>query len=1437
MKIRNTFILFASTFLVSAFLGYKLSEQPVEAAIAAGYTYGDAATYYSGISNNLTGSSLLEALNSLNSKKRQSTVGYSNMPANYKYTDYDPAYSSLDENGVRYGEKLLSFYSGTSATYSGGGMNREHVWPNSRGGNKVEKDIHMPRPTVASENGSRGNSFYVEGKKSSTSGWDPAMESFGDETYRGDSARIIFYSAIADTALTLIDAENDNANNNTMGKLSDMIKWHLTYPVQEREMNRNEGAEYLQGNRNPFIDHPEYVCRIWGNTNDVTKSLCAKDPYAAKAPTSISLNKTSTTIKLEQTEQLIVSSVNPSDASKNVSWSSSNSNIVSVSNEGLITGVALGTATITATSTYASSVKATCTVTVEEPSPIALQDITVSPAKIETFVGKSAQIATILSPNYVYPKANISYSSSNSGVASVTQEGLVKGVAIGETSITVTATQGNNVITKSIPVTVDASAEPTYDLITSNSQLATGDTVVISTALGEHCNGVTGLNGTKDAAISENREEWLPYEVTSVSSGFKLYDPNAKQYIASPSSSSNEFKYGDEAGVCSVDSEGHLMCNGKYLCKNNSYVRFYGSISSSYTPLFVYSYSYGGGSVIPPTQVELSSIRLSGQTTETTIGKQYTFDGKVYAVYSDGTSKEVSGYTVSAVDTSNLGDVIVTVTYTENGVTKTATFTLKVKSAQPVTTGYELITSVDALAEGDKVVLATSLESTGEGVSGANSNNKDASASTDRSEWLPYKIEKDTSGFKLYDESAKQYIASPTGKEFKYSSTAGVFQVDSEGCLLGNEKFLCHNPDGYYRFYGSTTSGLDKYSKFHVYKLTESVEPGEVTLESIALSGQTTSFEVDDTFSFDGVVTATYSDGTTKEVTPTSVSTVDMSTAGTKNVTVSYTEDNITRIAIYSITVTAKAVVPVKIELSNYSTEIYVGDRFFFDGDVIVYFSDGSTKDNVQLTITDPFTNKPGQVTITVTYEEGDIEVSASYILTIKERPVVLESIAISNQTTEINVGDRYVFDGKVVATYSDGTSKEVTDYTVGDVDTSIAGKAIVTISYTDGDVTETASFELTIKGQEVAPTATLVSISISDYSETVDAGEDYRFDGKVVATYSDGSTKQVTNYTVSYVDTSEVGKITVTITYSEENATETASFELHVFGLVSITASEFVSRVEVGELYEFTGKVTATYSDGTTKEVSNYSISGIDTSKVGVVVITISYTENDITKIYQFELNVVEKQIVPQPVELTSISVSGYTSEIDFGEAYVFDGVVTANYSDGTSKEVTNYSVSNVDTSEAGKVSVTISYTEGEITKTATFEITVNEEVLPELPTLVSITASDYNNVIVVGDTYVFNGKVVATYSDGSSKEINGFTVSTGDLSKAGTVTVTITYVENDVTRTFSFEITIKDKETNNTPISSFGCGGSVTATSIILSTISLAGAGLLLLKKKRKY
>jgi len=240
--------------------------------------------YYSSIDGNKTGTELLSALRSLNSTKKTYSITYKSMgtsPSPYfMYTDFDPDPEKVryTANGIPYSTSILSFYSGKSAT----SFNKEHVWPDSRGGNKVENDILMPRPTINAENSARGNSPFITGMTDDKNGWDPVAafaNSIGVyESIRGESARIIFYCMVANSSLVLNETVSNQGNN--MASLNNLVEWACENPVNPRERRRNVGAQYLQGNRNVFVDHPEYVCKIWGNSSSATRSACQKANYA-----------------------------------------------------------------------------------------------------------------------------------------------------------------------------------------------------------------------------------------------------------------------------------------------------------------------------------------------------------------------------------------------------------------------------------------------------------------------------------------------------------------------------------------------------------------------------------------------------------------------------------------------------------------------------------------------------------------------------------------------------------------------------------------------------------------------------------------------------------------------------------------------------------------------------------------------------------------------------------------------------------------------------------------------------------------------------------------------------------------------------------------------------------------------------------------------------
>lgn len=416
------------------------------------YSNGDGDTYYSGISDSTTGSDLLSALRSLNSSKKKANGGYSNLLKDKKwarYTDYDLSQETyLDSNDMVYNTTILSFYSGNKSN-DGVGMNREHVWPNSRGGNYVEQDSHMARPTLTAENSSRGNSFYVEGQESTSTGWDPAKPSFGEETYRGDSARIIFYCVVANNNLSLVDLTNDSTGNHTMGKLSDLLKWNLMYPVAQREENRNEGVQAIQGNRNPFIDHPEYACKIWGNANSTTKSICSS--YSVKG---LNISRTYSVMVKDATSTVSARTSDNSD----ITWENSDPSVVTLSgsssaSNGQLTLTALnpGTSFITAKATInGKEYTKTCKVFVKGAVPVTSISLNVTSktlAKNETLqlVAKSNPKDSVLPA--------ITWSSSNSEVASVTSNGLVTALKAGTATITVKTTDNKFSATCAVTVT------------------------------------------------------------------------------------------------------------------------------------------------------------------------------------------------------------------------------------------------------------------------------------------------------------------------------------------------------------------------------------------------------------------------------------------------------------------------------------------------------------------------------------------------------------------------------------------------------------------------------------------------------------------------------------------------------------------------------------------------------------------------------------------------------------------------------------------------------------------------------------------------------------------------------------------------------------------------------------------------------------------------
>lgn len=225
-------------------------------------------TYYDSSNLELDDRALLLELRKLITDTHTKVVSYGE--ARYLLDDTDGAES--DESKVQgiYSQVLVS------GVWDGGNSwNREHVWPQSlswfdntnNSTRSAGSDLHHIRPEDPNVNSTRNNCKFAEfdgGKEVKTSkGAATGCYRLGDlfepqDSAKGDTARILFYLFVRYTEADKYDF-TDVAESLEM-----LLEWNRLDPVDEWEMERNDETAKIQGNRNPFIDHPEFADIIWG---------------------------------------------------------------------------------------------------------------------------------------------------------------------------------------------------------------------------------------------------------------------------------------------------------------------------------------------------------------------------------------------------------------------------------------------------------------------------------------------------------------------------------------------------------------------------------------------------------------------------------------------------------------------------------------------------------------------------------------------------------------------------------------------------------------------------------------------------------------------------------------------------------------------------------------------------------------------------------------------------------------------------------------------------------------------------------------------------------------------------------------------------------------------------------------------------------------------
>lgn len=263
-------------------------------------------SYYVTI-DNTQGSTLRDNLYTI-AASGPKNMSYDKLWTAYYTTDVYPA-DSVGKAGKiwdMYSNVLYTPGDGQCGNYGNVGdcYNREHSLPKSWFNEKAPAYYDMGHiiPTDGKVNGQRSNFSFGEcangtrlsyknyvgkGKlgKSTFPGCSLSSVFEPDDEYKGDFARMYMYMAVRykkgnSNGVTFTADHGDEMFNSTDANfgftnysVNLLMKWHRLDPVSKKEVDRNNGMQTVQSNRNPFIDYPILAEFLWGTKKDLTFSF------------------------------------------------------------------------------------------------------------------------------------------------------------------------------------------------------------------------------------------------------------------------------------------------------------------------------------------------------------------------------------------------------------------------------------------------------------------------------------------------------------------------------------------------------------------------------------------------------------------------------------------------------------------------------------------------------------------------------------------------------------------------------------------------------------------------------------------------------------------------------------------------------------------------------------------------------------------------------------------------------------------------------------------------------------------------------------------------------------------------------------------------------------------------------------------------------------
>ena len=297
--------------------------------------------------------------------------------------------------------------------------------------------------------------FRLSGNSSGTSDWFSPLFSCDETTFNTNKI-----TGVVDVHFT----GYNQACTDQMAKLANGTKSCRMY----------RRAKYTPGTPGSIGSGSNYGS---GQTTNIAYIEVYLSGGAPVTPTvnSVTVSPASATLDPNGTQQLTATvDATPASADKSVTWSSNNPSVATVSESGLVTAVAQGTATITATSNLDNTKSGTCNITVNAPAaPIPVTAIALNKSTATIGIGDTETLTINYTPADANTGKAVAWTSSNTSVATVDNSGKVTGVAAGSATITATSTT-DNTITASCTVTVQAVAVTGVSINPTSANLQIG---------------------------------------------------------------------------------------------------------------------------------------------------------------------------------------------------------------------------------------------------------------------------------------------------------------------------------------------------------------------------------------------------------------------------------------------------------------------------------------------------------------------------------------------------------------------------------------------------------------------------------------------------------------------------------------------------------------------------------------------------------------------------------------------------------------------------------------------------------------------------------------------------------------------------------------------------------------------------------------------------